>query len=125
MVDYWARSLRKIGLRARFVPARRRPQTWLAASAPPELPHPALFFSLVSADDPLLDVDVERLRLLPLDASAERGWAKLDARVVDRAYVAPFGSATDHTFLSERLDFANCTRFNPVYGNDYSSFCLR
>jgi hypothetical protein len=45
--------------------------------------------------------------------------------VVNRAYLAPFGSEKRSTFLSERLDFDNCSRFNPVYGNDYSSFCLK
>jgi hypothetical protein len=27
--------------------------------------------------------------------------------------------------MSERMDFENCTRFHPVYNNDYSSFCLK
>jgi peptide/nickel transport system substrate-binding protein len=124
VLDYWARTLRTIGLRPRIVSPRRPAQTWLAESSPYQ-PHPAAFFSLVAADDPLLEVDVERLRLLPLSASTERSWGELDARVVDRAYVAPFGSAEQDTFLSERLDFDNCSRFNPVYGNDYSSFCLK
>ncbi len=70
-------------------------------------------------------MDVERLRLLPLGASTGHEWAKLDSRVVDRAYLAPFGSEKRDTFLSERLDSDNCARFNPVYGNDYSSFCLK
>jgi peptide/nickel transport system substrate-binding protein len=124
VLGYWARTLRKIGLRARLVSPRRRAQTWLAESSPTS-PHPSSYFSIVAADDPLLDVDVERLRLLPLNAPAKRDWAKLDARVVDRAYLTPFGSEKRATFLSERLDFHNCARFNPVYGNDYSSFCLK
>jgi hypothetical protein len=45
--------------------------------------------------------------------------------VVEAAYVAPLGSDKRSTFLSERLDFANCSRFHPVYGSDWSSFCLR
>ena len=121
---YWTRTLRKIGLDARLAPAGGRGRTWLAERFP-QLPHPVSFFPLVAADDPLLEVDVERLRLLPLDASVARDWGKLDARVVGRAYLAPFGSAKQGTFLSERLDFDNCSRFNPVYGNDYSSFCLK
>jgi peptide/nickel transport system substrate-binding protein len=124
VVSYWARTLRKVGLRARLVRPGASAQGWLA-EASPELPYPAGFFSLLAADDPLLAVDVERLRLLPLSASTERSWGKLDARAVGRAYVAPFGSAKRGTFLSERLDFDNCVRFNPVYGNDYSSFCLK
>jgi peptide/nickel transport system substrate-binding protein len=124
VLRYWTKTLRKIGLRARLVPPGRPANVWLGESAP-ELPHPESFFSLVTADDPLLAVDVERLGFLPLNASTERSWGKLDARAVDQAYVAPFGSATRDTFLSERLDFNNCVRFNPVYGNDYSSFCLK
>jgi peptide/nickel transport system substrate-binding protein len=124
VLGYWTRTLRKIGLRARLASPRRRANTWLAESSP-DLPHPAEFFGLVAADDPLLDVDVERLRLLSLSGSTVHGWAQLDVRVVDRAYVAPLGSEKRDTFLSERLDFDNCARFNPVYGNDYSSFCLK
>jgi hypothetical protein len=29
------------------------------------------------------------------------------------------------TFVSERMDFENCSLFHPVYFNDYSSFCLK
>jgi peptide/nickel transport system substrate-binding protein len=124
ILPYWTNTLRKIGLRARLVPAGRPADVWLAESAP-ELPHPEYFFSLVAADDPLLAVEVERMRLLPLTASTQHSWGKLDARVVGQAYLAPLGSATRNTFLSERLDFNNCVRFNPVYGNDYSSLCLK
>jgi len=124
VLGYWTRSLRKIGLRARLVSPRRRANTWLTDSSP-ELPHPTPYFRMVAADDPLLEVDVERLRLLALGTATERQWAKLDARVVGRVYLAPFGSVKRDTFLSERLDSDNCARFNPVYGNDYSSFCLK
>jgi peptide/nickel transport system substrate-binding protein len=123
VAGYWVSTLRKIGLRPRLVSPRRGANTWLAERAP-GLPHPAPFFGMVTADDPLLEVDLERLRLLPLDESTQE-WAELDARVVDRAYLAPFGSEKQATFLSERLDSDNCARFNPVYGNDYSSFCLK
>ncbi|HEY1359680.1 MAG TPA: ABC transporter substrate-binding protein [Thermoleophilaceae bacterium] len=124
VLGYWTKTLRKIGLRARLVSPRRRANTWLAEGAP-DAPNPAPFFDLLAADDPLLDVDVQRLRLLPLDSSTQHEWAKLDSRAVDSAYVAPLGSETRATFLSERLDSDNCARFNPVYGNDYSSFCLK
>ena len=124
VVRYYAGALRKIGLDAQVAGPGRRAQTWLVDRSP-ELPHPASFFSLVTADDPLLAVDVERLRLLPLGGATERDWGRLDSRVVDRAYLAPFGSNKQSTFLSERLDFENCSRFSPIYGNDYSSFCLK
>jgi len=124
LLPHYTRTLRKIGLRARLSRRGGHGQTWLAEGSP-QLPYPASFFDLVAADDPLLDVDVERLRLLALAGATERDWGKLDSRVVRRAYLVPFGSPTQSTFLSERLDFDNCARFNPVYGSDYSSFCLK
>jgi hypothetical protein len=45
--------------------------------------------------------------------------------VLERAYVAPYGSSQRTTFLTERMDVENCSRFHPVYGNDYFSFCLK
>ena len=29
------------------------------------------------------------------------------------------------TLLSERMDARNCATFNPLYGNDWASFCLQ
>ena len=52
-------------------------------------------------------------------------WAALDRRLIDQGYVAVYGNPTRTTFLSDRMDFENCARFHPVYGNDYSSFCLK
>ena len=39
--------------------------------------------------------------------------------------LAPYGVERDSIFLSERMDFENCSLFHPVYQNDYSSFCLK
>ena len=36
----------------------------------------------------------------------------------------PFGQRQLATFVSERIDFENCTRYHPVYYDDYTSFCL-
>jgi hypothetical protein len=38
---------------------------------------------------------------------------------------APYGHTKGATFMSERMDFENCSLFHPVYNNDYSSFCLK
>jgi peptide/nickel transport system substrate-binding protein len=53
------------------------------------------------------------------------GWSKLNAELVEGAWVAPFGHRKLSTFMSERMDFENCSLFHPVYTNDYSSFCLK
>ena len=55
----------------------------------------------------------------------QQGWAALDADVVEDATVAPYGVATSGSLFSERLDVANCMRFHPVYGVDWSSLCLK
>jgi hypothetical protein len=52
-------------------------------------------------------------------------WKDLNRKVVERAWVVPFGHRKLSTFLSERMDFDNCSLFHPVYANDYSSFCLK
>jgi peptide/nickel transport system substrate-binding protein len=131
---YFESTLDKIGLRARRrLVAGRTDPTLVAGSAQAVLadwqaglPHPAELLRLVRGQDAAIDVEIASLAREPLDSdNAPEDWAALDRRLVEGAYVAPYGSATRSTFLSERLDFANCSRFNPVYGNDWSSFCLK
>lgn len=131
---YFASTLTKIGLRAgvrlasgRLDPARaaRRGQAVLADWRG-GLPHPAELLRLVRGQDAAIDVESAALAREPLNAAPAPGdWAALDRRLVESAYVAPYGWAKWSTFLSERLDFAACQRFQPVYGNDWSSFCLK
>jgi hypothetical protein len=45
--------------------------------------------------------------------------------MVERGWIVPYGYRKLATFLSERMDFENCSLFHPVYFNDYSSFCLK
>ena len=52
-------------------------------------------------------------------------WSELNAELVKGAWLAPFGHRKLSTFMSERMDFENCSLFHPVYTNDYSSFCLK
>jgi hypothetical protein len=52
-------------------------------------------------------------------------WKDLNRKLVERAWVVPWGHRKLSTFLSERMDFDNCSLFHPVYANDYTSFCLR
>jgi peptide/nickel transport system substrate-binding protein len=131
IAGYLVSTLTKIGLRARAdlvagaVRPRRRDQAWLVVWRA-GLPHPAEPLRLVRGQDAAVDVETAALAREPLDGDhVLDDWAGLDRRVVDAAYVAPLGSDKRSTLLSERLDFANCSRFHPVYGSDWSSFCLR
>jgi peptide/nickel transport system substrate-binding protein len=104
-----------------------------------EYPHPYSFLKqfLASAITPTSNQNVANVRDRKLDAemtrlntetdprSVEDGWAELDRRVVDRAYVAVYDNPVRTTFMSDRLDAESCSTVHPVYGNDYSSFCLR
>jgi peptide/nickel transport system substrate-binding protein len=74
--------------------------------------------------DPYLDRRIEELSAGPA-AEAQDDWAELDRRVIERAHVAVWGHPIRTTFMSERMDFDGCSIVHPVYGNDYSSFCLK
>jgi peptide/nickel transport system substrate-binding protein len=121
LTSWLVRTLRKIGLAARAVPADRA-QVAFAAADPP-IPHPAPY--LDSVDDPVLRAQVELLGQEDDPRDSAREWADVDEDAVSRAYLAPFGVATAGVLSSERLDMGNCSRFHPVVGMDYSSVCLR
>lgn len=104
-----------------------------------DFPHPATFIQQVDGstiaetsnpnpgnvrDAEITDGIAELLPESDLDAVADR-WAALDERVIEESHVAPFGSEELTTFLSDRMDFENCSLVHPLYGNDYSSFCLK
>jgi peptide/nickel transport system substrate-binding protein len=103
-----------------------------------DFPHPANFLFLVDGktnqptnnqnfgrvDDPKLNELIAQVRAETAEDAADAA-ADADKLVVDEAYLAPYGSEKVSTFLSERMDFENCSLFHPVYLNDYSSFCLK
>jgi len=105
-----------------------------------DFPHPKNFMFLVdgksiqptnnqnfgNVDDPEITKGIAELNQEPelTDEVAER-WKDLNVKLVERAWVAPYGHRKLATFLSERMDFDNCSLFHPVYNNDYSSFCLK
>jgi peptide/nickel transport system substrate-binding protein len=103
-----------------------------------DFPHPANFLFLIDGDtnqptnnqnygrvdDPKLNKLIEEVEAAPADGATEQA-AEADRLAVEEAYVAPYGSERYTTFLSERMDFENCSLFHPVYLNDYSSFCLK
>jgi peptide/nickel transport system substrate-binding protein len=103
-----------------------------------DFPHPQVFLSQFSADfisdeynvnlgnvrDPVLTDGVARLTEQSDLARATPRWRELDQRVTDRADAVIVGYPLGTTFMSERMDIDDCALFHPVYGNDYSSWCL-
>jgi peptide/nickel transport system substrate-binding protein len=105
-----------------------------------DFPHPKNFFFLVdgksiqptnsqnpgNVDDPEITKGIAELNLEPelTDEVAGR-WGELNKKLVEGAYIVPYGHRKLATFLSERMDFDNCSLFHPVWNNDYASFCLK
>lgn len=105
-----------------------------------DFPHPKNFFFLVdgksiqptnsqnpgNVDDPEITNGIAELNLEPeiTDEVADR-WAELNRTLVEGAYIVPYAHRKLSTFMSERMDFENCSLFHPVYFNDYSSWCLK
>jgi peptide/nickel transport system substrate-binding protein len=103
-----------------------------------DFPHPANFLFLIDGDtnqptnnqnfgrvdDPELNKLIDEVEAAPADGATEQA-AEADRLAVEKAYVVPYGTETVATFMSERMDFENCSLFHPVYQNDYSSFCLK
>jgi peptide/nickel transport system substrate-binding protein len=105
-----------------------------------DFPHPKNFFFLVdgksiqptnsqnpgNVDIPDVTKGIAELNLEPeiTDEVADR-WGELNRTLVESAAIAPYGHRKLATFFSERMDFENCSRFHPVYFNDYSSWCLK
>ncbi len=105
-----------------------------------DFPHPKNFFFLVdgksiqptnnqnfgNVDDPEITKGIADLNLEPeLTDEVSQRWADLNRQLIEGAHIVPYGHRKLATFLSERMDFDNCSSFHPVYFNDYSSFCLK
>jgi peptide/nickel transport system substrate-binding protein len=79
-----------------------------------------------NVDDPEITAGIAELSQEPeLTAEVADRWGELNRQLVEEGWIAPYGHAKVSTFVSERMDFDNCTLFHPVYNNDYSSFCLK
>jgi peptide/nickel transport system substrate-binding protein len=79
-----------------------------------------------NVDDPVINRGVAKLSREPeLTPEIASQWGDLNERLVEKAWIVPFGHIKLPTFLSERMDFENCSRFHPVYYNDYSDWCLK
>jgi peptide/nickel transport system substrate-binding protein len=104
-----------------------------------DFPHPADFFepNLSKAalqSSPTFNfqfksnpvVDKALTDLTPQDPkSVADEWAKVDRAVVEDANLAVYGNELSTTFMSERMDFANCNGVSPIYKNDWLQFCLK
>lgn len=103
-----------------------------------DFPHPANVMSIVdgeaiqpranpnlgNVDDEVVNARIDALRGEPDLESVEEEWAALDAHVVNDAWLAPFGHRKLTTFVSERVGMEDCTVVHPLYGHDYTRFCL-
>jgi peptide/nickel transport system substrate-binding protein len=60
----------------------------------------------------------------PLEEAAQQ-YSDVDKKLVDEAYVAPYGHRKLANFVSERVDFENCTVTHPVYQLDFTQLCMK
>jgi peptide/nickel transport system substrate-binding protein len=77
-------------------------------------------------EDPHVQSELAALNKVPsgeLSSVASR-WAALDEYVAQKAYIAVYGYEDMPKFLSDRLNFT-AALFNPVYGNDWTSWQLK
>ena len=105
----------------------------------PDYPHPYTYEFLVEGKtiQPTRNQNYSRVKDKEIDDTLAEAlkepdpekvkdkWAEVDKKAVDEAYVAPYGQRKLTTFVSERIDRQNCTRYHPLYYDDYSAFCLK
>ncbi|HWT94043.1 MAG TPA: ABC transporter substrate-binding protein [Solirubrobacteraceae bacterium] len=103
-----------------------------------DFPHPRNFMFLVdpksiqdtnnqnfgNVDDPEIGKKLADANKKPIEEAAAE-YAEVDKRLVDEAYVAPYGHRKLANFVSERIDFENCTVTHPVYQLDFTQLCLK
>lgn len=104
-----------------------------------DFPHPANFFFLVNGDtiqptnnqnmsnvdDPHINKELAELGKEPDVSKVTDRWEALNEYLVDQAYMVPYGYRKLTTFMSERMNFADCTPISPVIYNDYSQWCFK
>jgi peptide/nickel transport system substrate-binding protein len=102
-----------------------------------DFPHPRNFMFLVdpesiqdtnnqnfgNVNDPKIREMLQDANAKPIEEAADT-YAEVDKYVVDNAYVAPYGHRKLANFVSERIDFENCTVTHPVYQLDFTQMCL-
>jgi len=150
VVEYYADALRKIGLDAKpkivdggvygatVGNQKTKAQTgftnWFQ-----DYPHPANFMSLVdgttiqetnnqnlgNVDDKEITAGIERLKKEP-DLGAVAGqWAELDKKLIERAYLVPYGNRELTLLFSKRMNIEDCTVVHALYDVDLASLCLK
>jgi peptide/nickel transport system substrate-binding protein len=151
ITQYYTDVLNKIGLKAK--PKIIGAETYFATIGNKKLnpdtgftdwfqdfPHPADFFFLLETgsiqptnnqnNGQVSDPEIDKM-----SAEVKKGQAgevagkaaELDKVInaQNKAWILPYGHTKDTTFVSERMDFENCTIYHPVYRDDWSQFCLK
>jgi peptide/nickel transport system substrate-binding protein len=104
-----------------------------------DFPHPANWFFLVHGDTiqptnntnhsntnvPEFNREIDALAREPDLAAVADRYAELDRKVVEHAGDIPYGYRKLVNFMSERMDFENCSTAHPVYSHDLTGFCLK
>jgi ABC-type transport system substrate-binding protein len=105
----------------------------------PSYPHPYDYLQQFSAatitrtanlnkgnvDDPQINATLTRLAHEPELEAVANEWAEVDRELAEGAYAAVAGYHKLTTFMSERMNFEDCSVNHPIYAHDYSSFCLK
>ena len=104
-----------------------------------DFPHPRNFMFLVDSKSiqqtnnqnfgNVSDPEVDKLihaanKNANLDEAAPQ-YAQADKLIVEGAHVAPYGHRKLANFVSENVDFDNCTVTSPVYELDLTQLCLK
>jgi peptide/nickel transport system substrate-binding protein len=103
-----------------------------------DFPHPSNFTFLIdpasiqetnnqnfsNVEDPAIGKALEEANKKGIEEAAPE-YARVDRRVVEEALVAPYGHRKLANFVSERVDFENCTVTHPVNQLDFTQLCLR
>jgi peptide/nickel transport system substrate-binding protein len=101
-----------------------------------DYPHPNDFFqpllseesiaptngtNLARFADPRLSQKITELGEEPLGPQQEAAYAQLDKEFMEQAPLAPYGSSTASTFVSDAINLENVV-YNPTVGQDLASF---
>jgi peptide/nickel transport system substrate-binding protein len=150
VVQAYAQMLNQIGLvaqvklvsfsvwRQTIGNAETRAQTGFEGLTPAFF-HPLAYFAFVhgdairpesnrntsNIDDPRINRTLDRLERERDTGAVADEWVELNRYLVSRGYLVPVGHRIRGTFVSDRIDFENCTFFHPIYLEDFSRFCLK
>ncbi len=104
-----------------------------------DFPHPRNFMFLVdgesiqntnnqnfgNVDDPEVNKLLDEANANANIDEAAPQYAEADRLLVEKAHVAPYGHRKLANFVSERVDFENCTITHPVYELDLTQLCKK